>query len=175
MVEVPMVEVTAEDQDLDASGGDPRITQQQLTVEEVAGHPGQRLVRVGYRLVTGPEDQIVGRRAQWHVVIRGIELGHDPVSASEEPIVELTGSFLAQVGDQHHRVEQVVHRVLLDVEQDWWSTGNGGETVPIAEWPDHLVASIRIEVDDAVVAEALTPVVNGSWVRWGIVDRHHRT
>lgn len=97
------------------------------------------------------------------MVIRGIELGHDPVSASEEPIVELAGSFLAQVGDQHHRAEQVVHRVLLDVEQDWWSTGNGGETVPIAEWPDYLVANIRIEIDDAVVAEALTPVVSGSW------------
>lgn len=141
----------------------PRIARQRLAVEEVPGHPGRRLVRVDYDFAVDPRDSIVGHRADERVVIRGIELGGDPIAAAEEPIATLTASFIVAAGDQTRGVEQLVHRVFLDVEQDWWSTGNGGETIPIAEWADHLVALIQIEVDDAAITEALTPVLTGSW------------
>lgn len=132
-------------------------------MEEVLDHPGQRLVRVVYHLVTGPDDRAVGFRAKERVVVQGIELGGDPIAVAQDPIATFVETHVVRAGDHVRTVEQLVHRVLLDVEHDWWSTGSGGETIPIAEWIDHLVAHIQIEIDDEVVAEALTPVVSGSW------------
>ncbi len=141
----------------------PRIERPRLTVEEVVGNPGQRLVRVTYHLVAGPDDEAVGHLAKERVVVMGIELDTDPVAAANDPIATSVKTHLVRAGDHVRRIEQLVHRVLLDVEQDWWTSGSGGETIPIAEWIDHLVAHIQIEIDDDVIAEALTPVVSGSW------------
>ncbi len=141
----------------------PRIERPQLTVEEVVGHPGQRLVRVTYHVVADSGDGAVGRLADERVVVMGIDLGTDPIAAANDPIATSVMTHLIGAGDHVRRVEQLVHRVLLDVEQDWWSSGSGGETIPIAEWIDHLVAHIQVEIDDEVIAETLTPVVSGSW------------
>ena len=71
------------------------------------------------------------------------------------PSVSPTGRF---------RFEQVVPRADLDVEQDWWRTGQGGEVEPIGEFVDHIhaVITIRDEVGRLLV-QAETPTVTASW------------
>ncbi len=141
----------------------PRIERPRLTVEAVAGHPGQRLIRVTYHILASADDEAVGRLADERIVVMGIDLNTDPIAATNDPIVTSVSTHLIGSGDHVRRFEQLVHRVLLDVEQDWWKSGSGGETIPIAEWIDHLVAYIQVEIDGDVIAETLTPVVSGSW------------
>jgi hypothetical protein len=56
-----------------------------------------------------------------------------------------------------------LHRVDLDVEQDSWDTDQAGGTKPIAEFADHLVATLTVSVEGREVATATSPVATGSW------------
>jgi hypothetical protein len=69
----------------------------------------------------------------------------------------------AQPGATPRELTTDVHRVDLDVEQDWWRINEGGGFEPIAEFVDHLVARVMLRVDGIIVAMAVSPTITGSW------------
>jgi hypothetical protein len=134
-----------------------------LTVERVPDQPGERRLVVSYEIAVGSEDPLIGSVVSESVVVRAHDLHDAPVAPNR-----LDVRFFGQVpvdgaGRIPRRLERQVHRVLLDVEADWWRTGQAGEVEPIGEFEDHLVAEIRIAQDDHEVARARTPMVSGSW------------
>lgn len=126
-------------------------------------HVARRVVRVDYDLVAGPDDEVGSVEVREAIRVRGVGLGDAPVGANSIPVAVSESTFTLQEGTSRRTFEQVVRRSELDVEQDWWSSGNGGETQPIAEWVDHLVADIELSIDNTLVDEASTPIVTGSW------------
>jgi len=102
--------------------------------------------------------------------VHGIELGDAPVAASVAPFAVSESTFLIQAGTWRRTFEQTVRRSELDVEQDWWSSGNGGETQPIAEWIDHLAADIDLRFAGRLIDQGTTPIVTGSWGRLARAD-----
>ncbi|MFW2380605.1 MAG: hypothetical protein ACN4GZ_02520 [Acidimicrobiales bacterium] len=139
------------------------IHNQILDVSPVEGHPGQRTVRVEYDIVAHPGDAMVGAEIYERVRVHGVDLRDAPVPANSRPLVIHQESFIVEKGERHRVVETTVHRSSLDVEQDWWNTGQGGETQPLAEWVDHLVAEIQLSDGLVEIDQASTPVVTGSW------------
>jgi hypothetical protein len=139
------------------------INNPSLEVTVIAGHPGQRTVRVEYDIVASPDDSMVGAEVYERVQVHGIDLHDAPVAANSRPLVTHQESFTVEKGEHHRVVNTTVHRASLDVEQDWWNTGLGGETEPLAEWIDHLVAEIRLSDGLVDIDQASTPVVTGSW------------
>ena len=73
------------------------------------------------------------------------------------------GFRMEQAGAFPRRLATDVHRIDLDVEQDWWRTDHGGGIEPIAEFPDHLVADVTLRIGNNAAATAVTPVLTGSW------------
>jgi hypothetical protein len=140
-----------------------RIHNPSLEVMAVEGHPGQRTVRIEYDMVAGPDDAMVGGEIYERVQVHGVDLSDAPVAANSRPLVTLQTSFPVERGERHRVVETIVPRSSLDVEQDWWNTGLGGETLPLAEWTDHLVAEIRLSDGLVDLDQTSTPVVTGSW------------
>ncbi len=141
----------------------PRIERPTLEIDRVPGHSGRRRLRVEYHLVIDPDDEIVGHEITERIVVWGVDLGDAPISAGSDPPAVIEDSVTAAAGETVRVNERDVDRVALDVETDWWSSGNAGETLPIAEWPDHVLAHIRLAAGGVTVCEALTPVVTGSW------------
>ena len=139
------------------------IHNQVLDVHPVDGHPGQRTVRIEYDIVASPDDPMVGAVVYERVQVHGVDLLDAPVPANSRPLVTHQESFTVEAGEHHRVVETIVHRTSLDVEQDWWNTGSGGETQPLAEWMDHIVAEIRLNGGLVDLDQASTPVFTGSW------------
>ena len=129
-----------------------------LQVEAVEGRTGRRRLIVEFEL-----DEDRGRVPSRHtasVVVCPVDLGDAPTTPAHlhvelVPAVSPTGRF---------RFEQVVPRSDLDVEQDWWRTGQGGEVEPIGEFVDHIHAVITIHDESGrLLAHAETPMVTASW------------
>jgi hypothetical protein len=140
-----------------------RIHNQTLAVVPVEGHPGRRTVRVEYDIVANEGDAMIGAEIFERVQVHGVDLHDAPIPANSRPLVTHQESFTVEKGERHRVAETTVHRSALDVEQDWWNTGLGGETQPLAEWSDHLVAEIRLNDGLVDLDQASTPVVTGSW------------
>ena len=134
-----------------------------LTVVAVAGHPGQRRLRVVYDVGCGPADPAAGHPVAEHIAIHAVDEHDAAVRPRPTAILEISDTFVAAVGTHQRSVEHVVNRVDLDVEQDWWAADHGGEPVPIAEWLDHVAADIRLEFGGGAIVTVTTPIVTGSW------------
>ena len=132
-----------------------------LAVEEVPDHPGRRLLVVEFDLDV-PPDGVAEEDLVEAVTVRATDLGDAPVKPSDLRI-ELRRAPGPHGRPGHHRFERQVARVELDVEQDWWRAGPGGEVEPLSEFADHLVADITVRTVGPVVATAESPVVTGSW------------
>ena len=141
----------------------PTIHDPVLTVVAVPGSPGLRLLRVEYVVDFAPFDPAISERVAERVTVRAVDARDADVTPRTGAVLELEGSFVAAVGRRYRHLERPVHRSDLDVAQDWWDTDQGGATVPIAEWVDHIAADVRLVYADHVVAEGTTPVVTGSW------------
>ncbi|MGI9614754.1 MAG: hypothetical protein ACR2QO_17720, partial [Acidimicrobiales bacterium] len=77
-------------------------------------------------------------------------------------VIERTG-VVGEPGRYERELTCDVYRVDLDVQQDWWRTGHGGQIEAIMEMPDHLIAEIDVVVGATRGARATTPIVSGSW------------
>ena len=142
----------------------PSIRNSRLEIIPVEGHPGRRIVQVTYDVAAGTPEDHPGAELLETVRVHGRRVHETSVGGHEDdPVVVFEAASTVPEQTASRTFEQGVHREALDVERDWWSTGLGGETRPIAEWVDHLVADIELRVDGALVAEATTPVVTGSW------------
>ncbi|MDH4074669.1 MAG: hypothetical protein OEY41_02880 [Acidimicrobiia bacterium] len=141
----------------------PTIHDPVLSVIPVPGSPGLRLLRVEFVVACAPFDPAIGQRVAGRIVVRAVDEHDADVSPRTDPVVEMEDSFVMAEGRHHRRAERAVHRTDLDVAQDWWDTDQGGSTVPIAEWVDHIAAEVRLTYAGHVVAEGTSPVVTGSW------------
>ncbi len=134
-----------------------------LEIIPVENRAGERLLRVTYDLTSEAGDDLVGATISETIRVRGRDLHDAPVFANSEPFAIWDDTFALSEGTSSRTLEQTVHRFSLDVEQDWWSSGEGGETQAIAEWVDHIVAEIELTHNDELLDQATTPVVTGSW------------
>lgn len=139
------------------------ISNASITVTPVAGHPGQRRLLVTYDVGCAPADPAVGHPVAEHIAVHAVDEHDAAVRPRPTAILEIDDRFVAAAGTHPRSVERVVNRVDLDVEEDWWDTDQGGGTVPIAEWLDHLAADIRLEFGGGAVVTETTPTVTGSW------------
>lgn len=141
----------------------PEIRNPTLSIEPIEGHPGRRLVRVDYDLVTAASDPFAERALSQRVELHAVDEHDAAWPPSRGPVAVFESSVDAAVGTHHQSVEWSVNRVDLDVEQDLWRNEPGGDPRPIAEWLDHVACEIHISYGDAAVAGGTTPTVTGSW------------
>ena len=134
-----------------------------LAVEPVEGHPGRRRLRVSYTIHLDPDDRLRAHEIGERISVHAVDEHDAAVRPTRSPIVESTDAFTTDDGTIRRERDWVCRRVDLDVQQDWWSSGPGGDPVPIAEWQDHIAADISLSTSGRVVAQAQTPVVSGSW------------
>lgn len=140
------------------------ILEPRLAIERVPGEPGERLLVVTYDIAVNADDPLIGAIVSESIVVRAHDLHDAPVAPDR-----LDVRFFGQVpiegpGRISRRLDRQVHRVLLDVEQDWWRTGQAGEIQPISEFEDHLIAEVHVaDPEGRPVASARTPMVTGSW------------
>lgn len=127
------------------------------------GRPGRRLLRMAYDLTLDPGEPMGRRALEERVVVHAVDEHDAAVPPNREPVLRCTATFEPTSPEVHRSIDRPVVRADLDVEQDWWATSNEGETIPIAEWLDHLVGEISLWRDGVQVAAASTPVVTGSW------------
>jgi hypothetical protein len=106
------------------------IQNTRLDIAEVAAHAGLRLVEVRYDLVIDSQDERVGRTITEKIVVQGIALDATPVSPNPTPVAVGETTFVVTGGTMSRRFERTVNRTVLDVEQDWWSTNQGGDQRP---------------------------------------------
>jgi len=140
-----------------------RITSPRLVIGPCdPDRPGSRRIRIDYDVQLPSGDPVTGLEVAERLVLVAVDRHDAPARPRAEPVAVLDGRFVA-LGDTHRSIERDVARASLDVGADWWTTDDGGGTVPIAEWPDHLVARVELALGDRLVAEASTPVVTGSW------------
>jgi hypothetical protein len=138
------------------------IVDPQLRVETLDGHPGERRLVVGYAIHVPPFDPDLGAILREDVLVAASD-EHDAPVAPKELAVHLRDEVVAQPGATLRTLTTDVHRADLDVEQDWWRINEGGGFDPIAEFADHLVATVTLRVGDLVVATATSPPITGSW------------
>lgn len=144
-------------------GGVVAIRDPELRVEPVDGNPGERRLVVTYDLDIAPDDPAIGATLLEDVTVTARDV-HDAPTFPSEFEVHLRGEITsASPGSRSRRLATDVHRADLDVEQDWWRINAGGAFEPIAEFLDHLIADVRLTVDDETVATAVTPTITGSW------------
>lgn len=144
----------------------PTIMNPKLEVTPVPDQPpfsARRLVSVTYELEIEEGDVLLGESIIERAVVRSRDLHDAPVGPTPLRLEVDRSDLKAAPGIVKRRLCFTVNRTELDVERDWWRTGNGGEIEAIAELPDHLVAEVALIVHDDVVAEATTPVLTGSW------------
>ena len=140
-----------------------RILDPELHVEFVDGEPGRRRLVVTYLLDVRDDDGVVVTHLRDDAVVTARDEGDAPTRPLPVEF-HLEGDAVVEAGGLHpRRLACDVHRYQLDVEQDWWDTDQAGGTKPIAEFADHLAATITVRQDDRVVATADTPTVTGSW------------
>jgi hypothetical protein len=134
-----------------------------LTVHTVEARLGARLVRVAYDLSCAPTDAAQGRILVERVAVHAVDEHDGPVEPTRSPIVILHQTVILSVGTERRVLETNVQRTDLDVEQDWWSTDQSGQSIPIAEWVDHIVADISLHEMGEALEQTTTAVVTGSW------------
>jgi len=139
------------------------IQRSELEVLRVEGDSALRRLRVVYEVFVPTGDELEGEEVSEEIVVHGIGLADGLSTADSHPITIHHDAFTVTPGRASRVFEKLVHRRNLDVEQDWWRAGQGGETERIAEWIDHLVADIRIEQAGRLVDQVTTDVVSGSW------------
>lgn len=139
------------------------IERPSLEVAKVPQQDGLRRIRVSYNLVPSASDDHTEHTVTEQIVVHGIDREDAPVDPEIEPLLCGSDSYVMADGAVARVFERDLSRYRLDVEQDWWSTAQDGSVRPIAEWADHLVAEIRLTVDDTLVAAATTAVLSGSW------------
>jgi hypothetical protein len=139
------------------------ILDPELHVEVVEGHPGRRRLVVTYRLDIPDGDPVVGRDVHEEAVVHACDEHDAPIRPLAVEFRLEGDATIECAGVYPRRLVSEVHRVELDVEQDWWDTDQAGGTEPIAEFADHLAASISVRVDDRTIATADTPTLTGSW------------
>ena len=135
----------------------------ELRVERVDGHPGRRRLVVTYRLEVPPGDPVVGRELHERVLVTARDEHDAPVHPLPVEFHLDGDTMISAAGVFDRRLTSKVHRFDLDVEQDWWDTDQAGGTEPIAEFLDHLVATVTVLLDDEVVATGDSPTLTGSW------------
>lgn len=149
------------DRSIEVSADEVVLRHPELHVGEIEGHPGRRRVRVAAEVHVGGD--LDGVTLTETIIVRAARAIDAPVKPTSEPVVVSRQEFPAVVGSTERRTEVIVDRSSLDVTLDWWSSGHGGETEPIAEWVDRIVADVQLSIGDDVVAQATTPIVEGSW------------
>ena len=140
-----------------------KIFEPELHIEQVEGHPGQRRLIVTYRLEIAPGDPAVGGVVHDEAVVTAHDEHDAPVFPSHVQFRFGGEVSVAAAGTIRRHLECEVHRFDLDVEQDWWDTDQAGGTKPIAEFADHLIATLTVSVGGRQAATATSPVVTGSW------------
>ena len=139
------------------------ILNSELRVESLDdGSPRRRLV-VEYDIDVDSDDRLVGRELAERISVHAVDQHDAAVRPRPQPVVERTANVTCESGVTDRRAVFTLHRTALDVNQDWWSSGPGGEVRPIAEWTDHLAADISLSVSGRLVAQAMTSTVSGSW------------
>lgn len=139
-----------------------KILDPELHVERMEGHPGSRRLVVTYRLEVALDEPSVGDVLHDEAVVTARDLHDAPVFPSRVEF-RFGGELQVEGGTVDRRLERVVHRADLDVEQDWWDTDLAGGTMPIAEFADHLIATVTVSAGDHELGRATSPVVSGSW------------
>jgi len=139
------------------------IANAHLSVEPVPAHAHHRLLTVSYDVTIDPTDPEAAHPAHERVVVRSVDLHDAPVPPAPLEVELADGVVHLGAGFHRRRHATSVARVDLDVGRDWWDTGLSGETVPLSEFPDHLVALVELSIDGAVHASATSEVVTGSW------------
>ena len=139
-----------------------RIVDPTLEVALVEGHPGDRRLVVTYGVEIAAPDPVIGTAVHEEAVVRARDEHDAPVLPAPIELRLERHDLTAAAGVTPRRLERRVHRIDLDVEQDWWDTDQAGGTTPIAEFADHLVATVTLRAG-GVVASAETAVVTGSW------------
>lgn len=140
-----------------------RIVDPELHVEPRPGHRGDRRVVVTYHLVVDADDPVIGAPVEERVVVEPVDEHDAPVRPTSFSMSVRHRIVPTSAGTTVRHLSSDVHRVDLDVEQDWWRTDTGGGTEPIAEFLDHLAATVTLHADGEELARAVTPVVTGSW------------
>lgn len=138
------------------------IVDPQLRVDTLDGHPGERQLVVTYSIQVPPFDPDLGATLSEHVIVSASDEHDAPVSPKKLE-VHLRAEVVTQPGVTQRTLTSEVHRADLDVEQDWWRINEGGGFDPIAEFIDHLVATVTLRAGDLVVASATSPPITGSW------------
>jgi hypothetical protein len=138
------------------------IADPQLRVETLDGHPGERRLVVSYSIHVPPFDPDLGATLREDAVVTASD-EHDAPVSPEALEVHLRDEVVAQPGAMPRTLTTDVHRADLDVEQDWWRINEGGGFDPIAEFADHLQATVTLRVGELVVATATSPPITGSW------------
>lgn len=139
------------------------IVNPRLRVEHVDRHPGERRICVSCEIETLPDDPTIGMALREEATVSARDERDAPVFPSDLKVYLRDDVTLEHHGLIERTLKTDVHRVDLDVEQDWWRINEGGGFEPIAEFVDHLVAEVRLTLGDEIVATAITPTVTGSW------------
>ncbi len=139
------------------------ILQPELSVERVPDRPGERCLVVSYELDIAQDDPAIGHVVREEVVVEPRDEHDAPVRPQPVAFRFVDEVTVTEPGTIDRRLEKEVHRVDLDVEQDWWDTDLAGGTEPIAEFADHLDATLTLRVGGIEIARRMTPVVTGSW------------
>ncbi len=139
------------------------IADPELHVERIEDRPGERRLVVTYRLEVADGDPLVGQVANDHAVVTAKDEHDAPVFPSHVEFQFGGEVAVEEAGAVERRLERVVHRADLDVEQDWWDTDQAGGTQPIAEFADHLIAVLTVSSGGRELDRATSPVVSGSW------------
>ena len=133
-----------------------------LHVEHLNGRPGERRLVVTYSIDAPPNDPMIGSVLSEHVTVSSRDEHDAPVFPTDLD-VRLLGEVTLEQGIAARALTTDVHRVDLDVEQDWGRINEGGGFEPIAEFVDHLVAEVTLMLGNEPVATAVSPTVTGSW------------
>ncbi len=139
------------------------IVDPHLHVEHVAGHPGERRLVVTYTIEVPAGDPSIGRWIGEEATVHAEDARDAPVPPTDLTVQLEDRLVVEKPGRILRRLTTDVHRVDLDVEQDWWRTDHAGGIEPIAEFADHLVAEVVLRLGNDVVATAKTPMITGSW------------
>ncbi len=140
-----------------------RILDPQLHVEPVEGKPGRRRLVVTYCLDVPEGDAAVGASVHEEAIVGARDEGDAPIRPLRIEFHLEGDATVEEPGVHPRRLVGEVHRFQLDVEQDWWDTDQAGGTKPIAEFADHLAATIEVRQGEHILATADSPTVTGSW------------
>lgn len=143
----------------------PRIHNATLTVDPVPGHANHRLLHLSYDVDLGEGEGEGDAELPFdeEVTVVSVDTHDAPVHPRALRVELAAGTVSIGAGGERRQHSRAVPRVDLDVNGDWWDTGQSGETRPIAEFADHLIGQVRLLRNGEEIATAETAVVTGSW------------